>query len=813
MAGWDNTQILAGLESVLNLATVSGMDLGQASDFVTDALTALNMEAEDAAKMVDMLAAASTNSNTTVAQMQKAFTNCAPVAGTLGITMRDLSIALGLMADKGVKGAKAGTALKNLMANLSAPTEKQLAYIRKFNLEGAQQDIVNGKLVDGLKKFKAALKDLSPQQQNAVITTIAGKEALSGISALLNTTEEDLVELENAMDGCTGSAAEMAGQFDDTLKGALLGLASAMQETLLQVFDKVQEGLKNTIKEITGFFNILNGMGQPEGYENFKGLADAMQYLKDKSEGWGQAIADSIQKAMDKINEFVNGGILDNMLQVGTNIIDGIAEGISRSASDGTLTSAITGAIDKIVTWFSENLNTIVDAGKKIVDAISKGISENKDAITDAIVSVINLQNTIDAAVAKEKWKLIGANLGTFMYEGLKSKFTTLFSGMSGFFQGLFTIGGNEGIIFFDDDEKEVGNEIVNNVKEAKTQTDKAAAELGQGISDNILAKLETMDAGALSGLREELVSLQTTAQETSAGIGQSFAAIHESSRTSFVGFTNVVRNQMLNMTNIMRNQMLNVSNIVRNQCLNMSNIFRNQFVNMANIARNQMVNVSNIIRNQAVAWANIIRNQVPSARNALTQQFLSMASVTRTQMLNISNIIRNQAVTWANIISNQAKNARDNLTRQFMSMAAVVNTQMAKCLSYVKSYMSQIKTATNKTLNVKVNKSVTTTTKAVTATSNTKAMPSMASAFYAANTASTLSLADASGMGLLASRAGSAIGSGGITGSSSRGGDSVVLEIPVLLDGRELARSSAKYIDGELKTISKRENRKRGVK
>ena len=82
-------------------------------------------------------------------------------------------MALGLMADKGVKGAKAGTALKNLMANLSAPTEKQLAYIKQFNLEGAQQAIVNGDLISGIKQMKAALKNLSPQQQNAIITTIA----------------------------------------------------------------------------------------------------------------------------------------------------------------------------------------------------------------------------------------------------------------------------------------------------------------------------------------------------------------------------------------------------------------------------------------------------------------------------------------------------------------------------------------------------------------------------------------------------------------------------------------------------------------
>ena len=819
MAGWDNKEIMAGLESVLNLATVSGMDLGQASDFVTDALTALGMEAGQAAEMVDMLAAVSTSSNTTVAQMQRAFTNCAPVAGTLGITMKDLSIALGLMADKGVKGAKAGTAMKNLMANLSAPTEKQLAYIKKFNLEAAQQDIVNGRLLDGIKKFKAALSGLTPQQQNAIITTIAGKEALSGISALLGTTEEDLAELEAALNGCNGAAEEMAGKFDDTLKGALLGLSSAMQETLLQIFDKIQDSLKNTIKEITGFFNILNGMGQPKGYENFKGLADAMEYLRQISEGWGQAIADSIQKAMSKIDEFVNGGALDDFLQVGTNIINGLADGIDAAADDGTLYTAIEGAISRIATWCSENLDTIIDAGFKIVDAICEGIHENSDAIGDIIKQVMDMQTEIDRIVTKEKWTLIGENLGTFIAGGIGAKLKTFWAGLTGFLGGVQTnqvdisnpnldlVGKNKVNLFSkeawtlqskkqgEDSGKALVDGVNKSLSENKVNTDAKASEIGKGISDNIVAKLETMDASALRDLNTELTNLQTTVQNTAASMGESFTLIRDYSRESFTGLTNIVRNQIVNCTNI----------------------FRNQFVNMANIVRNQMLNVSNIIRNQAVNWNNIIRNQVTNARNSLTSQMLSMAAVSRTQMVNISNIIRNQSVNWANIISNQAKNARDNLTRQFMSMAKVVATQMAKCLSSVKSYMSQIASATNKSMsmNFNVNRTISTIN-----TTRTTSVPSMANALYAANAASVATVADSNNTSALASRAGSSVGGSiGISGfganysGRSTNKDNITLEIPLVLDGREVARSTAKYVNGELKTLNNRENRKRGVK
>ena len=775
MAGWDNKQILAGLESVLNLATVAGMDLGQASDFVTDGLTALGYEAEDASKMVDILAKASTSSNTTVSQMQKAFTNCAPVAGTLGISMEDLALALGLMADKGVKGAKAGTALKNLMANLSAPTEKQLAFIKQFNLEGAQQDIVQGRLTEGIKKFKSALAGLSPQQQNAIITTIAGKEALSGVSALLNTTEEDLLSLESELKNCNGAAQEMAGTFDDTVKGALKGLASAMQETVLQIFDKVKGSIKDVAKQFTEFFNILNGYSS-----NGSGLADALSYLENVSQGWGTAITNGLTQAIGAIDNFVNSASLDNLLQVGTNIINGIANGIRNAAENGTLQSAITTAIQKIGTWFSENLETVVEVGKIIIDAITKGIRENSDLIGDIIKQVTDMQIEIDEAIAYEKGLLFGENFFTFFTKGIETKVSEWGATMSGFFDGLTTDFAKNAKMGTpttsskkksnkktSTSKKTVTDEVADQMNKGKVKTDKAASEIGKGISDNILKKLETMDAGDLKALNQEMKNLQDTVKSMSDGIGKSFGLIRESTRTEIVGMTN---------------------------------IFRNQFVNMTNIARNQMINVSNIIRNQAVNWANIIRNQVVNGRNSFTQQMMSMAAVARTQMVNVSNIIRNQSVNWANIIRNQAKKARDAFTSQMISMAKVASTQMGKVTKSIRGAMSQASSG----VNVNVSRTVSTNYAMGRALS--------ANALYAANNVSTASLGG--NMGTLASSASYAMSTGGngTSGGSSRG-EGQELHMHVNVDGRELARASARYIDNELKAIAKRENRKRGAK
>lgn len=323
----------------------------------------------------------------------------------------------------------------------------------------------------------------------------------------------------------------------------------------------------------------------------------------------------------------------------------------------------------------------------------------------------------------------------------------------------------------------------------------------GKGEKVKVSDLLE-LDTEKLADIETQLNSLSTTASTVSTNVVTAFNNITNTARTNFVNMANIVRNQMVNCANIVRNQAVNMANIVRNQALNMSNIFRNQFTSMANIARNQMVNVSNIVRNQAISWSNVIRNQVTNARNTFTSQFLSMAAVARTQMVNISNIIRNQAVSWSNVIRNQTANMKASFTAAFSGLSSIAASQMAKCLSTVRSYMSQIRAATAQTMtmNFRVNKTMTTTniTRNVTQ-----------------GAARTMSNIARSGPSLIAPQA-VTIG-GGIVGGSDRvnnglgSANALQLHIPLTVDGREIARATASYNQEELAKMSKRNSRRRG--
>jgi TP901 family phage tail tape measure protein len=170
MAGWETQAVLDGIGGVLDAATIGCMDLGQASDFVTDGLTAMGLSAKKSNDFVDLLAGTIVNSNTGMSQLQKAYGNVGSLAGEHNVAISELNTALGLMANKGVKGAKAGTAMKNLFSFLAAPSDKSASIIKQYCLQEAQDMILKGDLLNGIKAIKAELNDLSPKEKDKVLT-------------------------------------------------------------------------------------------------------------------------------------------------------------------------------------------------------------------------------------------------------------------------------------------------------------------------------------------------------------------------------------------------------------------------------------------------------------------------------------------------------------------------------------------------------------------------------------------------------------------------------------------------------------------
>src|SRR5699024_3081771 len=233
------------------LAAASGEDLGRTSDIVTDGLSAFGMKAKESGRFADVLAAASANANTDVSGLGAAFQYVAPVAGALGFTIEDTATAIGLMSNAGIKGQKAGTALRTMMTNLAKPT----AAMQK------QMDKLNISLTDGegeMKSFDEIMQDLrksfnglTEEQQASAAATIFGKEAMSGALAIIGTTDDEYSKLSNSIAESNGAASEMAEVMQDNAKGAMIEFKSALEGAGIAIAEHMIPAITDITKKAT----------------------------------------------------------------------------------------------------------------------------------------------------------------------------------------------------------------------------------------------------------------------------------------------------------------------------------------------------------------------------------------------------------------------------------------------------------------------------------------------------------------------------------------------------------------------------------
>ena len=250
MAGWDTSQMLDGLDGVMMLAAASGEDLGLVSDIVTDALTAFGMQAKDASQFADLLASASSNSNTNVALLGESFKYVAPLFGSLGYSAEDAALALGLMANAGIKGSQSGTSLKTAIANMANPTKNMATAMDELGLTITD---ANGEMLpfkDVMDDLRTKFAGLSEEQKAQYAATIFGKEAMAGMLAIINASEEDYAKLTEATRDYNGTAKEMADTMGDNLQGELIRLKSALEGVGIQIFEILLPHLQKLVEKL-----------------------------------------------------------------------------------------------------------------------------------------------------------------------------------------------------------------------------------------------------------------------------------------------------------------------------------------------------------------------------------------------------------------------------------------------------------------------------------------------------------------------------------------------------------------------------------
>lgn len=296
MAGWKTADMLNGIEGIMNLAAASGESLATTSDIVTDALTAFGLSAQDSTHFADVLAAASSNANTNVSMMGETFKYVAPVAGALGFSIEDCGVAIGLMANSGIKAGQAGTSLRQMLSRLTKPTKEVQTAMDMLGLS-LTDSAGNVKSLDSvMSELRNGFGKLSKAEQTQIATSLAGQEAMSGLLAIVNASDEDFNKLKDSIYNADGAAAEMAATMQDNLTGQLTVLKSEAEGLGIEIYESIEVPLKNLatvgVKALGdlneayasgGFVGFINEIGNK--IPMLQGVTDAIASLAEKTKG------------------------------------------------------------------------------------------------------------------------------------------------------------------------------------------------------------------------------------------------------------------------------------------------------------------------------------------------------------------------------------------------------------------------------------------------------------------------------------------------------------------------------------------------
>lgn len=265
LAGWNAQQSSDALGGVLNLAAASAMDLGRASDIVTDYLTAFNLEASEANRLADIMAYAMSHSNTSTEQLGEAYKNCAATANSFGMSVEETTAWLGKLADNGIKAGEAGTTLNVVLARIYGQNENAIGALQEYNIAVFDASGKARKFTDIMGDMEKAMSHMNDEQKDFFLKSVAGTNQLSGFSTMCNTSVESVIELTSSLENAGGTSEKMAKTMNDNIAGLQKSINSKVEDFKLSIFTAIEPLVKMVLSLIDTALNSATQFMKPVG--------------------------------------------------------------------------------------------------------------------------------------------------------------------------------------------------------------------------------------------------------------------------------------------------------------------------------------------------------------------------------------------------------------------------------------------------------------------------------------------------------------------------------------------------------------------
>lgn len=558
LAGYNADKAAEVLPSVLNLAAAGGMDLAYASDLVTDAMASLNIEAnkQNVDDFGNKLAMAASKANANVSQLGEAILTVGGTAANLKGGTTELTTALGLLANVGIKSAEGGTHLRNIILSLQSPTDDATKLMQKLGLQVYDAQGNMRGLNEILGDLNGALDGMTQGQKDSIINQLFNKTDLAAVNGLLAAQGEQWDTLAAQIDSADGAMGQMAETQIDNLQGAMTIMSSAFEGMQLAVYDELEPALTEAVKWGTDCISTLTSSLTEGGPEAM--LAAAGEIISDLADGIAEQLPGLMTTSVEIITQLAEDIVAATpaILDTAAEVLGALAQGLVDNIPDllASVTEIITGFVD----YLGDHADELMDAGLQLVETLIIGITDNLPGLIEAAGATIaefaaalishlpkilecaaalmttlvdgifySLENLAEAALAcvaklvgvwdgsMDEWGHIGENIVSGLLNGIKGAWNSLTKWVSNGINGL--VSGVKGLLGIHSPSKvfsEIGLNICRGLAEGLTTNAPLAEDAAKQVVASVTHTTEAL-TGSMQTVTKTVTEILTDGTQT----------------------------------------------------------------------------------------------------------------------------------------------------------------------------------------------------------------------------------------------------------------------------------------------------------
>lgn len=656
LAGWDVEQSTSALGGVLNLAAASGMELGAASDMVTDYLSAFGMEADQAAYFADLLASAQASSNTTAEALGEAYKNCAANLNAAGQDVETVTSLLEGMANQGYKGSEAGTALAAIMRDITNAMDKGQIKIGDTSVAVMDAEGNFRDLTDILTEVEAATNGMGDAERAVALSSTFTADSTKGLNLILNEGMENIAGYEESLRGASGAAEEMAATMNDNLTGDLAQMNSAWEELGLKIYERFEGSLRSAVQFVTG--SVIPGIEWLLGHLPELGVAFSALGVVIAAIKW-ESITQKLTMAKGAIQGVIGaiGGISAPALAVGAAIAALILAFANLWKNNEEFRAKITEIWDGIKAKFDE-------FGQAITDRLNELGFEFED-ITEVLSAVWNGFCELLAPVFEGVFQQISNILGVVL---------DVLVGLFDVFAGIFT---------GDWDRVWQGvEEIFGGVWDFVVATFTNWIDTFKGLADTVLGWFGSSWDEAWSAVKDFFEGIWESIKSTVSGaldaIGGWISSKMEAAKATFTAVTTAISNVASTIWSAISTTASTIWESIKGA-----------ISSKIEAARAVVSSVTSAIQNVASTAWNAISSVTSSIWNTITSTISSKVNSALSTVSSVFNTIKST-------ISSALNSALSTVSSIFNSIHSAISDKINAAKNAVSSAISAIKSAFN---------------------------------------------------------------------------------------------------------------------